>query len=91
MRLSVGQTVQLGHVESGQDGEVSFRVLVVDLNHASDKELLLLGRASFPIVGLADGHGEALFSSPQLALSLLFVGRDKMRVVLDGGEILHGP
>jgi hypothetical protein len=64
MRLSIGQTVQLAHVESGQDGEVSFSVLVVDLNHTSNKELLLFRSASFPIVRFADGHSEALFSCP---------------------------
>jgi hypothetical protein len=64
MRLSVGQTVELSHIESGQDGEVSFGVLVVDLNHTPNKELLLFGSARFPIVRLADGHGEALLPSP---------------------------
>jgi hypothetical protein len=91
MRLSVGQTVQLGHIESGQDGEVSFSVLVVDLNHTSNKELLLFGGTSFPIVRLTNGDGKALLPSPLLALRLFFSSGVEMCVVLHGREFLHRP
>jgi hypothetical protein len=85
VRLPVGQTAQLGGTEASQDGKVALGVLVVDLDHAADEELLLFCSPGLPVVRLADGHGESLLASPILPLGLLFVLWAQVHVVLDHG------
>lgn len=91
MGLPVGQAGELGGAEAGQDGEVAFCILVVDLDHAANEELLLLGGASLPIVGLQDGDGKALVAGPLAVLGVLLGAGHAVDVVVDGRELLHGP
>jgi hypothetical protein len=91
MRLSVGQGVEFAGAKATQDGKFALGVLVVDLNHASNEELLLFRSPSFPIVRLCDGHGESLVACPFLLLGLFLVLWAEVHVVLDRREILHGP
>lgn len=91
MRLTVGQTIQLAGTETSQGGIAPLGVLVVNLDHAANEELLLFGCSSFPVVWLTDGHGKALVSRPLFPLSLLFILGVQMHVVLDCGQVLHGP
>jgi hypothetical protein len=84
MRSAVGQGIQLGRAEAGQDREVALCVLVVDLDHAADEELLLLCGASLPVVGLGDCDEEALVAGPQLALLFLRGAGVQVGEVVDG-------
>lgn len=91
MRLSVGQGVEFAGAKATQDGKFALGVLVVDLNHAPDEELLLLRSPSFPIVRLCDGDAESLVARPFLLLRLFLVLWAEMHVVLDRRQILHRP
>lgn len=91
MRLAVGQTIQFARAESSQSRIAALGVFVIDLDHATNEELLLLCCSSFPVVWLADGHGKPLVPCPLFPLRLLFIFGVQMHIVLDRGEILHGP
>jgi hypothetical protein len=91
MRLSIGQSIHLGDTEACQDGKVTLSVLVVNLDHAADEELLLFSTASLPVVRFADGHGKTFLTSPLLSLRLLVVQRIQMYVVFHRGKFLHWP
>jgi hypothetical protein len=89
--LSVGQAVKLAHAEASQGWEVTLGVLIVNLDHAADKELLLFCRAGLPVVRLGNGHGEALLSRPLFLLRLVLILGVQMDIVFDGRELFHGP
>jgi len=91
MRLPVGQAGQLGGAEAIQKGKVALCILVVNLDHAANEELLLLSCPGLPVVGLQDGDGEALFAGPLAVLSLKLGAGHGVDVVIDGGEVFHGP
>lgn len=91
MRFPIGESIQLGRAESGQDGEVSFGVLVVNLDHATNEELFFFRSTSLPIIRLSDGHSKTLIPSPLLSLRFIFVLGIQVNIVLNGGEFLHGP
>lgn len=91
MRLSVGQSVEFAGAKATQDRKFALSVLVVDLNHAPDEELLLFRSPSLPIVRLRDSHGKSLVACPFLLLRLFLVLWAEMHVVLDGRKILHRP
>lgn len=91
LRPAICQAVHLAFAEAGQDGKVALCVLVVDLHHTTDEELLLFGSTSLPIIRLRDGDHEALLAGPLLLLLFVLGLRLQVCEVLDGCEILHGP
>jgi hypothetical protein len=64
---------------------------VENLDHAPNEELLLLCRASLPVVWLLDRDDKANVPRPLFALRFLLVLRVQMHKVLDEGQILHVP
>ena len=91
VRSPVCQAVQLIHAEARQDGIISLCVLVVDLHHTTNEELLLLCSARLPVVGFCDGDHKSLVPSPLLLLLLVLVPGLHMYKVLHSRQILHGP
>jgi hypothetical protein len=84
VRSAVSQSIQLRGAEASQDGEVALCVFVIDFDHAADEELLFLGGAGLPVVGLGDCDKEAFFAGPLLALFFVLRAGVHVDVIFDG-------